>query len=439
MTIPLEIAITREALESGGREERAGYGLLSILAQGAYLTEGIDHYIRGYRVGPLVSGYPLAEWFAWHWWRQRWEPRRADINWSLAHCMTAVGESYVWPNITILSDGVRVALVAKPSAAPDAKPFRYTRDWAVTLPASAWEGAVDGFLQQILALLNADGVKDTNLHRLTDDLSAERSDPELARWRRLEAMLGREPDTLDEAFIQQLIAESEQLGAAAIDEMAAATKAQATPTWLSAAALAEFAREQGFRLSPRDGVEIKPPPMNTGQPAWQWGTAVARQVRRQARLEEGLIDDKRLADMAGVSAVSLESAQRTAASHPAFALEQTPQDSWVAFRSAGKTGRRFELARLLGDRILQPGNKLHPATRADTYRQKAQRAFAAELLMPADTAIAQLDERFDDEEHREDLSARFGVSPRVIENHLANHGLLPREAPDDPDIMANAA
>ena len=42
----------------------------------------------------------------------------------------------------------------------------------------------------------------------------------------------------------------------------------------------------------------------------------------------------------------------------------------IVFRSKWRTGRRFELARLLGDLLLtDESDRLYPATRARTYRQ----------------------------------------------------------------------
>ena len=437
MSPNLAIAMSTEPLEDGAPEERAVYGVLSISARGAHLSEGFDHYNESYRRGPLVSGYPLAEWLAWHWWRLRWEPRRQDTDWMLAHRMTAVGGGYVWPNVTIFSDGCRAALVAKPSSRPDAKPFRYTRELAVTLSASEWEAAVDDFFLHIIARLDADDLKATNLHRLLDDLRAERSDPELSRLRRIEALLGCNPEDLDEALVEQWIAESESLGAGAVDEIAAHTglQTQKTPARLSRAALTECARRDGFPASLHDGIRIsaaEPPSLSMSIPAWRWGAALAQQLRRQEGLDGRRIDDKHLAAMAGVAATNLQDGAG-AALQLGFALEDIPGGGRIAFRAKRRCGRRFELARLLADRLFAPEDKLHPATRAYTYRQKAQRAFAAELLIPADTAIAELDGQHEDEDRREDLAERFGVSPRVIETQLVNRKLLPREELDDPN------
>lgn len=77
--------------------------MLSMHTSRLSLTEGIDFYVKG----PLVAGYPVAEWLARNWWRLRWEGRLKASDWAAAHVMASIGDGYVWPNIEIGSDGVR--------------------------------------------------------------------------------------------------------------------------------------------------------------------------------------------------------------------------------------------------------------------------------------------------------------------------------------------
>jgi Zn-dependent peptidase ImmA (M78 family) len=94
--------------------------------------------------------------------------------------------------------------------------------------------------------------------------------------------------------------------------------------------------------------------------------------------------------------------------------------------SAFKANRRFELARLLGDRFVgAAGDRLHPATRALTFRQKWQRAFAAELLCPFD-GLAEVLEGDLSDEGIESAAGRFGVSELAVRMVLVSHGLLER-------------
>ena len=150
MPLGLEFALASERLDEGTPEERAAFGLFTVRTPHACLTEGFDSYVNGYRPGPLVSGYHVAEWLAWNWWRLRWEPRSASPDWPLAHKMSSIGEGYVWPNIEIFSDGVRTALISSPSSRPDAKPFRYVGAIPAVLPSTLFEAAVSSRKRAII-------------------------------------------------------------------------------------------------------------------------------------------------------------------------------------------------------------------------------------------------------------------------------------------------
>ena len=122
----------------------------------------------------------------------------------------------------------------------------------------------------------------------------------------------------------------------------------------------------------------------------------------------------------------------------AFALHDGDRGSRAVLRSTRKTGRRFEVARLLADSLVVPtDDRLRPATGAYTYRQKMQRAFAAELLCPVQSLVGFLEEDFS-EDAREEAAERFGVSPLAVTWVLVNHDYLDRAEAGDPEIRATA-
>ena len=204
MTSKLKITLEPMPLDTGSDEEKAAFGQLQIKAGGRILTAGADFSGNepGYRPGPYISGYHLAEWLIWNWWRLRWEPRpdgqsRVNHEWQLAHCLAAVGEGYAWPNITISTGGQWTTLVSRPSPETASSLFRYSGAGAAVVPAADLESAIDEFAAFIVNRMDAAGLPDTNLHLLRQDLQSERNDPEKARFRRLEARLGYDPDEPD--------------------------------------------------------------------------------------------------------------------------------------------------------------------------------------------------------------------------------------------------
>lgn len=428
MPVDLEFSLAPERLSEGSAEEKAAFGLFKVRSHQGYLTEGFDAFINGYRNGPLVSGYHVAEWLAWNWWRLRWEPRTTAEDWYLAHKMSAIGEGYVWPNITIFSDGVRTALLSLASQ-PDAKAFRYVGAFPTVIPSALYEAVIDAFIPQIIARLNAEGVHQSNLQTLWSDVLVERQDPAVATRRKLEALLGRDPDCVEDGAVEKLIGESGQLGVSALVEIAAdASQRGRDGVPLSAEAFNSMAEMQGFAGSPHDRIRLDAEhavARSADIPAWRFGALAAQALRAQLKIGAAPISNARLAEMAGASERTLTDIGAGGA-ELSFALDRKPTDTRFVLRSKWEAGRRFDLARLLGDRLIETGEMLHPATRASTYRQKAQRSFAAELLSPFEVADEMMHGDYSAEMQQE-VAEYFNVSERTIDTLLKNHRRIPRD------------
>ena len=432
MTQGLDISLAPEKLDEGSPEERAAFGLLSIRAGSLCLTEGFDWFIDALRPGPLVSGYHAAEWFAWNWWRILYEPyspRASD--WWRAHQMNAIGEGYVWPNITFRTDGVRAAIISAPSANPDAKPFRFVGAYQWLGPLGHLEEAIRTFFLRVIHRLEATGIEGTNLQRIVTDLASERLDVDQMKRRRLEALLGHDPDEVDDSVIQSLLDDAEQLGTAAVDELAAdavgstAARASTLRTIASAEGI-EVRRGDAVRLSSRDLSEARAHPV-----AWRQGRHAARTLRIKEGLGAGALSTARLSQFLGASTGAPD---RNYGMAPlSFLLNESGKSARVVLRSKWDTGRRFELARLLGDHLLfGSGTPILPATRAYTFRQKVQRSFAAELLSPFEAVEDMLNGDFS-QEAIEEVAEHFTVSTITVEMLLRNHDLIER------DTLADAA
>jgi len=431
----LSITAEWERLDEGAPEERACFAALGILSNNHWLTEGRDGFVNRIRTAPLLSAYHLAEWLAWNWWRLRWEPRSNAPDWAFAHRMATIGEGYVWPNITIFSDGERTALISKPTTDRPGTAFRYISDYAAIMPSVVFEGAVDQFIGQVLGQLQAEHIQGSNLDRLWTELTHERRDRDATRRRKLEALLGHEPDEADPSTIERLLDDARHLGERAVEELAA-DHAQGGGL-LTADDLRRLAESSGFAASPRDAARLAPgglPPLRDA-PAWKLGADAARALREQERLGDGPISNDRLTRLAGVETRALSEDRR--GPDLSFVLDRSETESRLVLRSRWPTGRRFEIARLLADRIVaSPHGRLHAATRAYTYRQKMQRSFAAELLSPFEAVDQKLAGDYSGEA-QQDVAELFQVSELTIRTLLVNHHRLAREELDE-DLGAAA-
>ena len=447
MSDELTLSLSSEKLDLGSTEERATFGSLVMTANGRLLT-AVEDVSRGEILrGPRVAGYSLAEWLVWNWWRIRWEFGRPSESssardWDFAHRMSAVGDGYDWPRIEIFSDGPRSYLASEPSRDAGVLLFRYiSTAGREEVPANSLDDAVDGFVGHVLARIEDEGVRDSNLHRLWRDLDAERGDRELSRFRKLEAQLGCDPDEADEAAMRNHLEDASAFGDEAWGEVAADPKLRGGRAgyMMSAQEIVEIARRKGFDADWNDAVSLSDrehlPPTGTVK-AWQVGHSIADSLRNQEDLNGQPITDEQLSALTGTSVKTISQPGRDF-NGISFSLTQDEHGARVALGPKWKTGRRFWLARLLGGRLFgqltdQPVERLLPATRTYSYRQKVQRAFAAEFLSPFSEVDDMLGGDYSEESQFE-AATRFDVSPLLIQTQLVNHGRIDRD--DAPGVV----
>ena len=415
-------------------EDEATLSEIRIEAGSTTLTEAVDSRTGELRGGANLSACRLAEWLTWNWWRLRWEPatrrnaRDQGVGWRSAHELAGIGGGWLWPNVIVESDGFRVLLQTEPSTGSTTEPLRYVGGRGVVILASAWESAVDDFVERVLARLADCSLNATDLAGMWAELSAERDDAELAAYRRIEACLGFDVDQADPGAVERIIADSAVLGGAAMTEVAADRP-------MGVGEFRRIALDSGFDSNADAGAcVLADSGYRVYNAAWHAGVEAARVLRQREGLGDGPIANRRLADLCAVDEGALS---RSGCVAPmAFALHESAAAGRVVLRSKWRTGRRFEAARVLADRILvDDGEPLRPATAASTYRQKVQRAFAAEFLCPIHTLVDVLGDDFSDDA-RERASERFEVSPWAITAQLVNNRFLNQDELRDPDLEA---
>ena len=89
----------------------------------------------------------------------------------------------------------------------------------------------------------------------------------------------------------------------------------------------------------------------------------------------------------------------------------------------GKSGKRFLMARALGDYLEGPSPVAALLSALATDRQARSRAFAAELLAPSESLRRQLGGRLVEPEQVDELALEYDVSTEVIRRQIENHGL----------------
>lgn len=413
----------------GDNDEQATLAELAIDVAGLCATEVVDSFAKTVRTSVWVSAFPLAEWFAANWWRLLWEPQNDTYSWRASHKIGNSGYGYSWPDLSFSSDWQTVLVQSKHTSRQDRDAIRYLNPFVRAIAVADFEQGVANFIEGTLARLSVIQKRQSDLAELWQEITEERHNPEVAQWRSLEASMGYDPDDAPAGLMAGLQEQVKRYGASSIQELAAAAKDQALS---HIAELRDTARKSGIIVRVPGCVDLRQQ-LKTGDnpadPPWQRAARAAQLARETWNLGVP-VSTAQLVDLFGVS-----HKQFGEPGHPAhtalsagFREGGHPEAFSVSWNSNRPASRRFTLARLIGDHIATPEQeRLLPGTRAATHRQKFQRAFAQELLCPADALRDFLPAENPDDDDIAAAAGHFAVSPLTVQNTLVNKGVIDRE------------
>jgi len=404
--------------------ERYTFASLTVSIADQILTEVEDLNSRTVRASMRGSAYDLAVWLLQNWWRLVAEPERNTLDWKMSHCMGTIGQGFLWPDACFLSDGLALTVQAHPTPRSSKQMVRYLNEIHAQFPVDAFTNEVFAFVDAVIGRLQETGFPSTSLHDLRQDIMQEFTYPEMKRWRTVEALLGYDPDFAPEELVQEMIANSDMYGSAAIDELIAFTGQEIRPLmqWLakdaSVAATSvivpdtDILRKQTGQIDP----SLLP---------WQRAEAAASIVKQHWSIARAPITTCQLIDLFSMKSDAFTVADTKAPISIGFRNGHVDHID-AAFGSPFEANRRFALLRVVADHLYSPGfDRVLPVTTARTARQKYQRAFAQSFLCPAEQLIGFIDRDLSDEKI-EDAASYFNVSPLLVESTLVNKGVLRR-------------
>jgi hypothetical protein len=372
----------------------------------------------------------LAFWLLDHWWRLRWEsipPGGVNPDWREAHELASIGGGFTWPRTTIWGEGTRVGLISRSDPQGVMGPVRFLTDALVFVNAQDYEAAVDRFLNIILQ--NGSFSDRDSLVGMFSAVKSERQDHELASWRRIEAMAGFDPDEAPDSLMDALSLLETKYCTPDIEEVVSAAPGPGAAATL-AAILEETAQSAFSDADFGEAARIGARELRSGvAEPWELAEAAADMIRNQVSATSRPLRNKRLADLTGISDAFLKSRSLTQGRDIPYGLrlkKPTLGHEQVLLRSRWGQGRRFELARCLGDAIWSSASLLGPISRSSTARQKFQRAFAASLLCPASALISFLGTDRPTDSDISEAVTHFHVSESVVRSVLVNKHVLDR-------------
>jgi len=405
--------------------------------QSRYFSRLIRSSTNGLDRGVYGSLFPLAEWIVENWWFLLYESCRVpeftsgrllagdreQLAWVQRHNLLAAREGGALPDLTIYRDGDAIALklASDPEQDERIRPVRFIEDSTLLAEPADVERALHQFVEAVLARLA--GNFDDSVERFRTNWKAvcesRQHESVLCGW---SASLGLDPydqgeltDDLIELMQSRLGLLPPELQHDLVDATTGGTLGSDL-NWLDQA----LSRVSANTVANGD---VPPPPSST---AHQLGYHRAAAFRRQFSFPKAPIFDlsKLLHDRCHWPKPR-EQTMIIDGTTNISALVGKDQDNQprVVGPPLGHLAERFRLARslyFLPDAERPASSRL--VTRAYTWEQRASRAFAAEILAPAEALRADVGNVVS-ADTIDQLARKFDVSFTLIGHQIRNHHL----------------
>ena len=287
-----------------------------------------------------------------------------------------------------------------------------------------FEYTVDAFIEKVINRLHVTNVSGTDLANLWREIQEERNDLDAAKYRRLEAEMGYDPDECPEGIIQEALRLAERIGDNTLSELTPVCSSR--PSQAHPLSVITEIIDSPKSLEGKPGIAIPPFAGNGKTTApWQRAKELAKHTRDGIGYDNGPISTENLCDFLGIDPHHLEEWSPPRGQEISLGSPSENGELRFHLRKRHPIAKRLELARLLGDYLYYGNDKASWLASTDlrTSRQKYQRAFAAEFLSPLDGLQESLNGDYS-ESAMEDAAEYYQVSPQTVESMLANNGLI---------------
>lgn len=413
-------------------EHRATWARIEISIGPDCLTLVEDRDSGSSRRSIFAPLYPLAEWAVYNWWfllyhsrPARPGPARIPLSRRDRHCVRSAGDGFLWPNLEVVPAGRETRLSwGRDRVLDEFAPIRYLTEGEAVLPTDDVERTLTHLVTSVLDRLVEQKETGTPLEKEWEALNELR--PDEREYCIAAAKLGLDPFAEADQYEASIIEAAQRLPHEVLSDFFHAVdprQIMQAVDWITdatseASLLAgdpsEEIRSVRTALASSFALDNDTP--------WRLGWRQA-QVARQAL---GLGNDSRLDIEQYVPTRS-----RVGVDPRLQAVGVAPDDFVrpviVLGRAAGASGTRFIQGRALWHRLTKDESTFLITT-SYTDLQKVERAFAAELLAPAEGIRIKLSVP-PSEAVQEDLgfvAEHFGVSPILIENQIENQILSGR-------------
>lgn len=429
----MEFGVKWEAVGNDAPEFYETMARLSFTVNGNCLTRNEDIWSRTIKDDVLVSMYPLATWFASSWWRLLHEPHpgngvRPSVSWRMAHELSAANHGFVCPTIMFATDGEGIQVWSSSSNQNAGQSVRYLSGLSSPyfVPMLDFRTEASRFIGAVLDRLRDSNIADSELSDLWGIVCEEEASPDHNRRRRFEAMMGYDPEECPESLLQGMVNLTGTVGESSLSELMAALATGKAFQDEQEKEIKHFSSLSGLDGKPDIPQHVFVGSETARRAPWELAVQDANNMRGYfgTKLSERITNES-LYDVLGISSAAADRYKPENRSKVSVAVPTQHNQIRFMPRKKHPTAKRFEYARLLADCVFQKnhGDGWLVSSDLSTFRQKYQRAFAAELLCPIE-GVKELMQGDYSESAIEDASEYFGVSTTTVTSLLTNNHLI---------------
>ncbi|WP_405086709.1 ImmA/IrrE family metallo-endopeptidase [Microbispora sp. NBC_01389] len=438
MTKASELNVTWEWEQAPGvmaRELKETWARIEISVGDDWVTLVQDHASGASRRSIYAPLYPLAEWIAYNWWFLKADSRPASYcNISRArrpkehpdvlrrfhqrHGMRSSGDGFLWPDLLIIPEGRETRLVwSRDRTSSREHPTRFISQGEAQIEATLVSDRLGLIVTGVIARLEERGVRGTPL--ATEWQSIQAADEEEAEFCLAAARLGLDPYSDARKFEPEILRVAQELGGQVyVDFLNAVDPGLIgrTLNWVKQAR--DKVNELPAQASESAALSLREAIRGAGLRhhtlPWRQGWSQAREVRQALELEpDEVFDPTEL--VSSVLDITADPGIQAAGNVP---TQKRPLV--VVGHSYPATAERFTLSRALWH-VIYEDDPFFLVTAAYTDRHKIERAFAAELLAPAEGIAEELGNlRMISAEELERIAEHFRVSTFVVQHQVEN-------------------
>jgi Zn-dependent peptidase ImmA (M78 family) len=416
-----------------GEELRATWCRLAISVGQTPITRIEDERAQTVRDAVYCSAYPLAEWFAFNWWSLLNETERPSSA-TEKHNVRFAREGFALPSLELFSEDSFVRAIWKPYR-PTAAPVRFLNEGFALMESKAVAQEIAAFVDKVVARLQSKGVVKGCL--IDEWMAIRETSEEEKEFCETTGALGLDPYDLEDKKAEEIISVARNLPAELKREFFLA--ADSTVLTQQAKWVAECLREledyeAKTKLAGKKGLYYGK--QTLAATAWQTGYDLAREFRKDFRVGINVKKPLDVERLCGAKKGYLP-VIRIGEEHQLDAVAKLSNDAGpqIATSKTRESSKTYLMARSICDYLCSNSEESALLTRVGSDRQKRNRAFAAEMLAPAE-GIRQLlsGSRIARDEIGE-IAAHFNASEWLIEHQVINHRIA--EIEDTPPSFAS--